>query len=75
MSRLASLLLLSATLIAPAPEALADIPVIDDDVKDKRTEDQDHSERDTETRSDELEQQTVTNCNISNKEKSRRLHR
>lgn len=75
MSRLASLLLLSATLIAPAPEALADIPVIDDDVKDKRAEDKNHSERDTETRSDELEQQTVTNCNISNKEKSRRLHR
>ena len=33
------LLLLSATLMtAPAPTAFADIPVIDDDVKDKRAE-------------------------------------
>ena len=34
------LLLLSATLIiAPAPAAFADIPVIDDDVQEKRAED------------------------------------
>lgn len=70
------LLLLSAALVtAPAPAAFADIPVIDDDVKEKRAEDEGHSKQDTETQSDQLEEQTVTNCNISQKEKNRRLYR
>lgn len=70
------LLLLSAALVtAPAPAAFADIPVIDDDVKETRAEDEGHSKQDTETQSDQLEEQTVTNCNISQKEKNRRLYR
>ncbi len=74
--RRAIILLLSAALVtAPAPEAFADIPVIDDDVKEKRAEDEAHSKQDTETQSDQLEEQSVTNCNISQKEKNRRLYR
>lgn len=70
------LLLLSAALVtAPAPAAFADIPVIDDDVKEKRAEDEEHSKQDTETQTDQLEEQSVTNCNISQKEKNRRLYR
>ena len=70
------LLLLSAALVtAPAPAAFADIPVIDDDVKKKRAEDEGHSKQDTETQTDQLEEQSVTNCNISQKEKNRRLYR
>ncbi|MCM5689753.1 transglycosylase SLT domain-containing protein [Sinorhizobium meliloti] len=70
------LLLLSATMAgAPAPSAWADIPVIDDGVKDKRAEDEKHSKKDTETQADLLEEQEVTNCNISQKEKNRRLYR
>ena len=70
------LLLLSAALVtAPAPVAFADIPVIDDDMKEKRAEDEGHSKKDSETQSDQLEEQTVTNCNISQKEKNRRLYR
>ena len=53
----------------------ADIPVIDDDVKEKRAEDEGHSKQDTETQTDQLEEQSVTNCNISQKEKNRRLYR
>jgi len=68
------LLLLSAALVT-APAAFADIPVIDDDVKEKRAEDEAHSKQDTETQSDQLEEQSVTNCNISQKEKNRRLYR
>lgn len=55
--------------------AFADIPVRDDDVEQKRAEDQSHSETDKKTQTDQLEQQTVTNCNISQKEKNRRLFR
>lgn len=74
--RRAIILLLSATMAgAPAPSAWADIPVIDDDVKDKRAEDEEHSKKDTETQADQLEEQEVTNCNISQKEKNRRLYR
>ena len=74
--RRAIILLLSATIAgAPAPSAWADIPVIDDDVKDKRAEDEEHSKKDTETQADQLEEQEVTNCNISQKEKNRRLYR
>ncbi|ANH08615.1 transglycosylase SLT domain-containing protein [Shinella sp. HZN7] len=70
------LLLLSAALVtAPVPVAFADIPVIDDDVKEKRAEDEAHSKQDTETQTDQLEEQSVTNCNISQKEKNRRLYR
>jgi hypothetical protein len=69
------LLLSTALVIAPAPAAFADIPVIDDDVKEKRAEDERHSKQDTETQTDKLEEQTVTNCNISQKEKNRRLYR
>ncbi|MBN9055603.1 MAG: transglycosylase SLT domain-containing protein, partial [Rhizobiales bacterium] len=70
------LLLLSAALVTtPAPAAFADIPVVDDDVKEKRAEDEGHSRQDTETQSDKLEEQEVTNCNISQKEKNRRLYR
>lgn len=68
-------LLISAAFVVPAPAAFADIPVIDDDVQDKRTDDEKHSGKDTQTRADELEQQTVTNCNISSQEKGRRLRR
>ncbi|GAA5666757.1 transglycosylase SLT domain-containing protein (plasmid) [Nitratireductor rhodophyticola] len=74
--RRAIILLLSATMAgAPAPLAWADIPVIDDDVKDKRAEDEEHSKKDTETQADQLEEQEITNCNISQKEKNRRLYR
>ena len=74
--RRAIILLLSATMAgAPAPSAWADIPVIDDDVKDKRAEDEEHSKKDTETQGQQLEEQEVTNCNISQKEKNRRLYR
>lgn len=74
--RRAIVLLLSATIAeAPVPMAWADIPVIDDDVKDKRAEDEKHSRRDTKTQSNQLEEQIITNCNISKKEKNRRLHR
>ncbi|MGQ3212570.1 transglycosylase SLT domain-containing protein [Shinella sp.] len=75
MRRVFILLLSAALVTAPAPAALADIPVIDDDVKEKRAEDEGHSAKDTETQSDQLEEQTVTNCNISQKEKNRRLYR
>ncbi|WP_457661949.1 transglycosylase SLT domain-containing protein [Sinorhizobium medicae] len=69
-------ILLSAALVtAPAPTALADIPVTDNDVKEKRAEDEGHSKQDTETQGRQLEEQTVTNCNISQKEKNRRLYR
>jgi len=69
--------LLLAIMVAAvtAPSALADIPVRDDDVQEKRAEDEGHSRKDTETKSDQLEGQTVTNCNISRKEKNRRLYR
>lgn len=70
------LLLLSAALVTtPVPSAFAGIPVIDDDVKEKRADDEEHSKQDTGTQSDQLEEQTVTNCNISQKEKNRRLYR
>ena len=74
--RRAIILLLSATIAgAPAPSAWADIPVIDDDLQDKRAEDEGHSKKDTETQADQLEEQEITNCNISQKEKNRRLYR
>lgn len=74
--RKAIIVLLSATIAgAPAPAAFADIPVHDDDVKEKRAEDETHSRQDTETQTDQLEEQSVTNCNISRKEKNRRLYR
>lgn len=74
--RKAIILLVSATMAgAPARSAWADIPIIDDDVKEKRAEDQAHSKQDTETQTDQLEEQSVTNCNISQKEKNRRLYR
>ncbi|RWX74880.1 hypothetical protein EPK99_23635 [Neorhizobium lilium] len=74
--RKAVVLLLSATFMAgPTPAAWADVPVFDDDIKDKRLDDENHSAKDTETQTDQLEEQTVTNCNISQKEKSRRLYR
>ncbi|MCW0001476.1 lytic transglycosylase domain-containing protein [Pararhizobium sp. YC-54] len=74
--RSAILLLLSTALAAtPAPSAWADVPVIDDDGKDKRSEDESHSAADKDTQADQLEEQTVTNCNISQKEKNRRLYR
>lgn len=68
-------LIAAALITGPTPMAWADIPVVDDDVKDKRSEDEDHSSKDTETQADKLEEQTVTNCNISQKEKNRRLYR
>ncbi|WP_160011067.1 transglycosylase SLT domain-containing protein [Rhizobium sp. 18055] len=55
--------------------AWADVPVIDDDVKGKRADDEDHSAADKETQIDQLEEQAVTSCNISKKEKNRRLFR
>lgn len=74
--RKAILLLLTAGLAAaPIPPALADVPVIDDDAKDKRSEDESHSSTDKDTQEDQLEQHSVTNCNISQKEKNRRLYR
>ncbi|MCA1371051.1 lytic transglycosylase domain-containing protein [Bradyrhizobium sp. BRP14] len=74
--RKAILLLLTAGLAAaPSPPAFADVPVIDDDAKDKRSEDESHSATDKDTQEDQLEQQSVTNCNISQKEKNRRLYR
>lgn len=74
--RRAIILLLSATMAgAPAPPAFADIPVKDDDVVDKRAEDEAHSKKDRQTQSDKLEKQETTNCNISQKEKNRRLYR
>lgn len=75
MRRTIVLLLAAALIAAPAPAAFADVPVTDDDVKEKRAEDEDHSKKDTETRGHQLEEQTVTNCNISRKEKNRRLYR
>lgn len=75
MNRTILFLLSTALVTAPAPAAFADIPVIDDDVKKKRAEDEGHSKQDTETQSDQLEEQTMTNCNISQKEKNRRLYR
>ena len=74
--RRAIILLLSATMAgAPTPPAFADIPVKDDDVVDKRAEDEAHSKKDTQTQSDQFEKQEITNCNISRKEKNRRLYR
>nr|WP_314092313.1 transglycosylase SLT domain-containing protein [uncultured Shinella sp.] len=74
--RRAIILLLSATMAgAPTPPAFADIPVKDDDVVDKRAEDEAHSKKDTQTQSDRFEKQEITNCNISRKEKNRRLYR
>jgi hypothetical protein len=74
--RRAIILLLSATMAgAPAPPAFADIPVKDDDVVDKRADDEAHSKKDRQTQSDQLEKQETTNCNISRKEKNRRLYR
>ncbi len=75
MRRAIILLLLATMAGAPGPAVRADIPVIDDDVKDKRAEDEEHSKKDTETQADQLEEQEVTNCNISQKEKNRRLYR
>lgn len=71
----AHLLLALLTAAFTAPAALADIPVRDDDVQEKRAEDEGHSRKDTETQGHRLEGQTVTNCNISRKEKNRRLYR
>lgn len=70
--RKAIIILLSAMTLAgaPAPAVFADIPVIDDDVKEKRAEDEGHSKQDTETQTDQLEEQSVTNCNISQKERT-----
>ncbi|WP_421580984.1 transglycosylase SLT domain-containing protein [Shinella sp. M31] len=74
--RRAIILLLSATMAgAPTPPAFADIPVKDDDVVDKRAEDEAHSKKDTQTQSGQFEKQEITNCNISRKEKNRRLYR
>lgn len=74
--RRAIILLLSATIAgALAPSVRADIPVYDDDVEDKRAEDEEHSKKDTETQAEQLEGQEITNCNISQKEKKRRLYR
>lgn len=70
-----TILLLLAAALMTAPAALADVPVNDDDVEERRSEDEEHSEKDRETRSHQLEEQTVTNCNISKKEKNRRLYR
>lgn len=69
------LLLVVMAAVVTAPAALADIPVRDDDVQEKRAADEGHSRKDTETQGDRLEGQTVTNCNISRKEKNRRLYR
>ena len=71
----AHLLLAIAMAAISAPAALADIPVRDDDVQEKRAEDEGHSRKDTETQGHRLKGQTVTNCNISRKEKNRRLYR
>jgi hypothetical protein len=68
-------LLYASLAIAPGSAAWADVPVLDDDTKDKRAEDENHSAKDTETQADQLEEQSVTNCNISQKEKNRRLYR
>ncbi|WP_051440656.1 transglycosylase SLT domain-containing protein [Ensifer aridi] len=74
--RRAILLLLTAGLAAAAiPPAFADVPVIDNDVEGKRSEDESHSATDKDTQANQLEQQSVTNCNISQKEKNRRLYR
>ena len=70
-----NLLLAVMVAAATAPAALADIPVRDDDVQEKRAEDEAHSRKDTEAQADRLEGQTATNCNISRKEKNRRLYR
>lgn len=75
MRRPMLLLLMAMVATAPAPTAFAEIPVRDDDVQEKRAEDEGHSRKDTETQGDRLEGQTVTNCNISRKEKNRRLYR
>lgn len=75
MRRAIPFLITVALMGGPAPMAWADIPVVDDDVKDKRSDDESHSAKDTETQADQLEKQTVTNCNISQKEKNRRLYR
>lgn len=72
----AVILLLSAGLaLAPSPSVWADVPVLDNDARDKRFEDEGHSATDNETQDDQLEEQTVTNCNISQKEENRRLYR
>lgn len=72
----AVLLLFSAGLaLAPSPSVWADVPVLDNDAKDKRSEDEGHSATDKDTQDDQLEEQTVTSCNISQKEKNRRLYR
>lgn len=74
--RRAMILLLWTTLaLVPAPGVWADVPVLDDDHKDERSEDESHSKKDTETQADQLEEQTATSCNISQKEKNRRLFR
>jgi hypothetical protein len=75
MRKAAILLLSAAFMVGPTSAALADIPVLDDDIEDKRSDDENHSAKDTETQTDQLEEQTVTNCNISQKEKNRRLYR
>lgn len=75
MRRTILLLLSTALASAPAPAAFAEIPVSDNDAQEKRAEDEGHSRRDMETRGDQLEDQAVTNCNISRKEKHRRLYR
>lgn len=64
--------MLSVTSSGPS---FADIPVIDDDILEKQKDDEAHSGKDVETQTDQLEGQTVTNCNISQKEKNRRLYR
>jgi hypothetical protein len=75
MRKVLLLIASTAVILAPLQAALADVPVIDDDAETERADDNDHSETDTKTQIDKLEGQTVTNCNISQKEKNRRLYR
>lgn len=67
--------LVAAVPAISALPAFADVPVTDDDIEKKRAEDEEHSATDVKTRTDQLEDQTVMSCNISKKEKNRRLFR
>ncbi len=75
MHRAIALVVFGVFATAAAPVVRADVPVIDDDAEHERVEDHDHSETDKKSQELLLEETTVTNCNISRKERKRRLFR
>lgn len=69
------ILFASTALVLTPVEGHSQVPVIDDDVLEKRSDDETHGEESVALKTDEVEQRTVTSCNISKRERGRRLTR